>query len=62
MKTLILSGFTPLIQFTRVPDNILISKTLDKSTLSKLSDGGTVLLFPDFNDIKDLTVGGLFYA
>ena len=50
----------PSDPITRVPDNILISKTLDKSTLSKLSDGGTVLLFPDFNDIKDLTVGGLF--
>jgi Glycosyl hydrolases family 2, sugar binding domain/Glycosyl hydrolases family 2/Glycosyl hydrolases family 2, TIM barrel domain len=45
---------------TRVPENILVSKTLDKSTLSKLSDGGMVLLFPDFNDIKDLSVGGLF--
>ena len=50
----------PSDPITRVPDNILISKTLDKSTLSKLSDGGMVLLFPDFKDIKDLTVGGLF--
>src|SRR5664280_1120433 len=50
----------PSDPITRVPDNILVSKTLDKSTLSKLSEGGMVLLFPDFNDIKDLTVGGLF--
>jgi hypothetical protein len=50
----------PSDPITRVPDNILVSKTLDKSTLSKLSDGGMVLLFPDFMDIKDLTVGGLF--
>ena len=44
----------------KVPDNILISRKLDKVTLSKLADGGIVLLFPDFNDIKDLSVGGLF--
>jgi hypothetical protein len=50
----------PSDPITRVPDNILVSKTFDKSTLSKLSEGGIVLLFPDFNDIKDLTVGGLF--
>jgi hypothetical protein len=42
------------------PDNILLSKKLDKITLSKLADGGMVLLIPDFNDIKDLSVGGLF--
>jgi hypothetical protein len=45
---------------TKVPDNILVSRKLDKVTLSKLADGGMVLLFPDFNDIKDLSVGGLF--
>lgn len=45
---------------TKVPENILISRKLDKNTLSKLADGGMVLLFPDFNDIKDLSVGGLF--
>ena len=45
---------------TRVPDNILVSKKLDKITLSKLADGGLVLFIPEFNDIKDLSVGGLF--
>jgi len=44
----------------KTPDNILFSKKLDKITLSKLADGGMVLLIPDFNDIKDLSVGGLF--
>jgi len=44
----------------KVPDNILVSKKLDKVTLSKLADGGKVLYLPDFNDIKDLSVGGLF--
>jgi hypothetical protein len=44
----------------KVPDNILISRKLDKVTLSKLAEGGIVLLFPDFNDVKDLSVGGLF--
>lgn len=45
---------------TKVPDNILISEKTDKSTFTKLADGATVLLFPDFNDIADLSVGGLF--
>jgi hypothetical protein len=45
---------------TKVPENILISRSLDKNTLSKLSEGGIVLLFPDFNEIRDLSVGGLF--
>ena len=44
----------------KAPDNIILSKKLDKITLSKLADGGMVLLIPDFNDIKDLSVGGLF--
>ena len=44
----------------KVPDNILISKKLDKITLSKLTDGSMVLFIPDFSDVKDLSVGGLF--
>jgi hypothetical protein len=45
---------------TKVPGNILVSKKLDITTLSKLTDGAMVLLFPDFNEIRDLSVGGLF--
>jgi len=45
---------------TSVPEEVNISYKLDKPTLSKLNEGGSVLLFPDFNDIKDLSVGGLF--
>jgi hypothetical protein len=45
---------------TKVPDNIIVTKNLDKTTLTRLSDGATVLLFPDFNEIKDLSVGGSF--
>jgi len=45
---------------TKVPDNILVSRKLDRVTLSKLAEGGMVLFFPDFNDVKDLSVGGLF--
>ena len=45
---------------TKVPENILVSAKLDYATLSKLSGGAIVLLFPDFNDIMDLSVGGLF--
>jgi hypothetical protein len=50
----------PSDDVTKVPGNILVSKNLDKTTLSKLTDGALVLLFPDFNEIRDLTVGGLF--
>ena len=45
---------------TKIPESILISEKLDKATLSKLTGGATVLLFPDFDDMKGLTVGGLF--
>lgn len=45
---------------TRVPENILITRKLDKVALSKLSDGGMVLFYPEFNDIRDLSVGGMF--
>jgi Beta-galactosidase/beta-glucuronidase len=45
---------------TKVPDNVVVSRNLDKETLSKLADGARVLFFPDFNEIKDLSVGGLF--
>jgi len=45
---------------TSIPEGVIISGKLDKATLAKLSEGGSVLLFPDFNDIKDLSVGGLF--
>jgi hypothetical protein len=45
---------------TKVPDNIYVSKNLDKATLSKLSEGGMVLYTPDFNEIRDNSVGGLF--
>jgi hypothetical protein len=45
---------------TKVPENIIVSAKLDKTTLSKLTDGAEVLLFPDFGEIADLSVGGLF--
>ena len=45
---------------TKVPNNIFVSKNLDKITILKLTEGAMVLLFPDFNEIKDLSVGGLF--
>jgi hypothetical protein len=45
---------------TNIPGNILVSTKLDKTTLSSLTGGATVLLFPDFKDIEDLSVGGLF--
>jgi hypothetical protein len=44
----------------KVPDDILVTKKLDRITLSKLTEGGKVLFIPDFNDVKDLSVGGLF--
>ena len=50
----------PFFTNIKVPENIIVSRSLDRVTLSKLNDGGMVLLFPRFNDIKDLSVGGLF--
>ena len=44
----------------KIPESILVSEKLDKATLSGLVAGETVLLFPDFNDVTDLTVGGLY--
>jgi hypothetical protein len=37
-----------------------VTRKLDKISLSKLAEGGMVFLMPDFNDILDLSVGGLF--
>jgi len=45
---------------TNVPADILVSEKLDNATLSKLTGGATVLLFPEFADVEDLSVGGLF--
>lgn len=45
---------------TIVPDGIRISEKIDNNTIDFLSGGGRVLLFPDFKDIKEQTVGGLF--
>jgi hypothetical protein len=44
----------------KIPESILVSEKLDKATLADLSAGGSVLLFPDFNDVTELTVGGLY--
>ena len=44
----------------KVPDDILVTKKLDRITLTKLAEGGKVLLIPDFKDVQDLSVGGLF--
>lgn len=44
----------------KVPENVLVSKKLDRVTLSKLSEGGMVLFIPEFSDVADLSVGGLF--
>jgi hypothetical protein len=45
---------------TKVPENIIVAEKVDNSTITKLADGATILLFPDFKDIADLSVGGLF--
>lgn len=44
----------------KVPDNIMVSEKLDNPTLSKLASGSNVLLIPDFKDIENISVGGLF--
>lgn len=45
---------------TNLPENIIVSQKLDKLTLSQLEKGSSLLLFPDFKDVADLSVGGLF--
>ncbi len=45
---------------TVTPENIIISEKLDRSTLDKLVAGANILLFPSLDDVKELTVGGLF--
>ena len=47
-------------QDTTVPSGVLISNELNKKTLQSLENGRTVLLTPDHETVKDLTVGGLF--
>jgi hypothetical protein len=42
------------------PTDVIVTTKLDDSVLSKLGKGAKVLLFPDFEDVKDNTVGGLF--
>lgn len=44
----------------KVPGDILVTSKPDRITLAKLAEGSKVLLFPDFNDIHDISVGGLF--
>jgi hypothetical protein len=45
---------------TKVPEKIIISEKLDKETLEKLTGGAEILLFPEFKDVTDISVGGLF--
>ncbi len=45
---------------TTVPEGIMISERLDKQTVGLIEGGATVLLFPDFKEISELSVGGLF--
>jgi hypothetical protein len=45
---------------TDVPENINVSEKLDKVTLSGLNEGATVLYFPKFSDVSNLSVGGLY--
>jgi len=45
---------------SRIPENILVTRKLNGLAISKLSEGGSVLFYPEFSDIKDMSVGGLF--
>ena len=44
----------------KVPENVTVSRKLDKQTLAKLEKGGRILLIPKHDDIADVSVGGLF--
>lgn len=43
-----------------IPSNILISRRVDAKMLQRLSEGGSVLLFPDQKRYERQSVGGLF--
>jgi len=45
---------------TSIPENILVAEELDKIALARLAEGSSVLFFPRFGDVKDISVGGLF--
>lgn len=45
---------------TTIPENVTIATAPDKATLRKLSEGATVLMFPDHKAIQEISVGGLF--
>jgi hypothetical protein len=50
----------PKIENTEVPSDIFVAGKLNTEVLKKLESGEKVLLFPNPNDFKELTVGGLF--
>jgi hypothetical protein len=45
---------------TTIPANVFVTDGLDKTSLEKLAEGSSVLFFPRFDDVKDISVGGLF--
>ncbi len=50
----------PSVTEITVPEGITVAYRLDQSVYSELAAGKSVLLFPDFEDVAGLTVGGLF--
>jgi hypothetical protein len=43
-----------------IPEKVYLTEKLDKTALTKLAEGSSVLFFPRFEDIEEITVGGLF--
>ena len=52
--------FYPDNQAPAVPQDVVVTTRMDEAARTVLEDGGKVLWFPDREDYKDLTVGGLF--
>jgi hypothetical protein len=50
----------PVDADTVIPQNVYLTEKLDKTTLTKLSEGSSVLFFPAFEDVEEISVGGLF--
>lgn len=46
----------------QIPGNVTVSRTLDAATSQVLEQGGRVLLIPEPEAIKDVSVGGLFMS
>lgn len=51
--------YNPTIKLD-IPEGITVTNTLNPSDIEKLKNGAKILWFPKSEDVKDITIGGLF--